>query len=137
MDIDEEPVGYANTCSKESRRQFWITFSIFVFVCSIIYIAATIVYTMYTMIAEMEDERETHQMKILGVYDTCQNIHFNTKMGASPNEFEIVWHDVMLMPANLYIIGTDTWFITPQNKILLQESTCHSAVVMWMPRFLK
>lgn len=139
MDVDFEPNDVANTCSKESRRQFWISFSIFFFICAIIYVCAGIIYTLYTMNAEMEEELERQNIKFLAIYDSCKNIIFNIKeVDSNPTNttLRIQWSDVLLIPSNIYVMGTNHWSTLSNGDVVLQSQKCHSVSVLWMPRFI-
>ena len=138
MDVDLEPNDVANTCSKESRRQFWVSFSIFFFICSVIYVCAGILYTLYTMSMEMEKELERQNIKLIGIYDTCNNIVFNVKEvhnGISNTTVRLLWSDVLLIPSNLYVLGSQTWSILNNSDIVLSSNECHTVSIVWMPRF--
>ena len=137
MDIDLEPHDVVNTCSRESRRQFWISFSIFFFICTIIYVCTGIFYTLYTMNKEMEEELERQNIKMLGIYDTCNNIVFNVE--ETKNEvnttLKLLWSDVMLIPSNMYVIGSKTWKVLSNSDVVIPTETCQSVMLIWFPRF--
>lgn len=135
MDVDEEPPSSANTCSPESCRQFWISLSVFTFVCSILYVAASIVYSLYTMVVDMDEEAERQQVKIMGIFDTCNGLTFNIDE-VRPNTLKLKWSDVPIMWQNLYVLGESGWNITADSEILLEPRGCHSTAIVWLPRYV-
>ena len=138
MEIDEEPPSVANTCSRESRRQCVISFSLLSLVLSITYTASIIIYTSYKMVVDMDRELENSVIKVIGLYDTCASPpkHFNIATEA-PGSFRILWNDPPLtyetMVSHLYVFGTPLWTVLPNMTISLSSPGCHNLLVYLTP----
>lgn len=138
MEIDEEPAAVANTCSRESRRQCTISFSVLLLIASIMYVATTIVYTSYTMVIEMDNEVENRGVKVIGMYDSCANpTHAFNVVEHGENMLNIGWHEQTLtqelLETHLYVFGTNDWKIMPNLSIAIQTDTCNNILLIWKP----
>ena len=138
MDIDEEPASAVNTCSRESQRQCAISFSVFVLILSILYVATTIVYTSYKMVVEMDTVVENHVIKVVGMYNSCaQPPKLFNVVADDLGLLSIGWHDPPLtydsMLSHLYVFGTREWTVFQNLSIAVDTGVCQDLLLLWQP----
>ena len=138
MDIDEEPNENVNTCSRESRRQFWISSTVLILIMSILYSASIIIYTSYTMVIDMDKEMESNGIRPIALYDTCSNppIMFNTKKVNRTRLyefFEILWLDDSMLHDSVHIVGSDIWKVFDKTLVRLNFAQCYNIFVLMRP----
>lgn len=134
MDVDEEPNDVSNTCSTESRRQFYITLSVTILVFSILYSASVIFYTSYTMMLDMDNDMNIHVIRPVAIYDNCSDppIMFNTEPA---DTFRVMWVNPSYYDQYFHVVGTKHWTILANNTIkILDNLLCTNVVVYLRPR---